>query len=156
MKRIFLVSLLVLLLLSINGNAAINHLSNSDRKLMLDEASFKPLKSKNDLPTSVVFLCADFKGRLADIGGRWEPSDYITDDKLPQKRLVWAAASGKYYVVHYERGGIGHSFHILLAKKDGNETVAVWRAVGDKYSNIAAFIKSLKNGQMEDDPKYAH
>jgi hypothetical protein len=68
-----------------------------------------------------------------------------TDPSLPRKRLIWAVVYGEHYVVHYERGGRGHSFHILvatLAKTDLKPNV-VWRAVGGRLKDYAAFRSSV-------------
>src|SRR5688572_6972267 len=67
------------------------------------------------LPASIVALCADSSGRLALPGEKWQPADVIHDASLPRKRLIWAAVSAHYHVLHYERGGRGHSFHVLVA-----------------------------------------
>lgn len=91
---------------------------------------FQEVHSTRDLLPAILALCVDHKGRLADPGQNWNATDAITDPTLPWKRLVWAAVGSDYYVVHYERGGIDHSFHILVAKltkNDGKPTV-VWRA----------------------------
>jgi hypothetical protein len=37
-----------------------------------------------------------------------------------------AAVGGEYYVVHYERGGIAHTFHILVARLMKNDANRRW------------------------------
>ena len=88
--------------------------------------------STKDLLPAVVALCVDDKGRLADPGQNWNATDALTDPTLPWKRLVWAVVGNDYYVVHYERGGIDHSFHILVAKlaKNDEKPKIIWSAVG--------------------------
>ena len=93
-------------------------------------------------------------------GGRQarRTTDVVTDPNLPGKRLIWAAAGGEYYVVHYERGGIAHTFHILVAKLTKNDTKpnAVWRAVGGPLKDYAAFVDALQSGKLDDRLDYAH
>jgi hypothetical protein len=60
-------------------------------------------------------LCVDDNGKLADPGQNWNATDAVTDPTLPWKRPIWAAVGSDYYIVHYERRGIDHSFHILVA-----------------------------------------
>ena len=98
--------------------ADVTKLPAEDRKALLDASLFHELHSTKDLPPAVVALCVDDKGKLADPGQNWNATDAITDPTLPWKRLIWAAVGSDYYVVHYERGGIDHSFHILVAKLD--------------------------------------
>jgi hypothetical protein len=87
-----------------------------DRKVLLDASRFHEVHSTKDLPSTVVALCVDDKRKLADPGQNWNATDAVTDPTLPWKRLIWAAVGSDYYIVHYERGGIDHSFHILLPK----------------------------------------
>ena len=64
----------------------------------------------------------------------------------------WAAISGEYYVVHYERGGIAHTYHILIAKiaNDNGKPKLIWRAVGGPFKDYAAFLNGLRNGKLDD------
>ncbi len=157
MRIICLICLLTVFLLPSDNRAAINHLSDSQRKLLADVTLFRPLQSKSEIPSAVLVLCSDLNGRMADIGERWEATDVITNETLPRKRLIWAVVHQDYYLVHYERGGRGHSFHVLLAQlKAGKKADVLWRAVGEKYLDISAFSRALKNNQMDDDPKLAY
>src|SRR5258706_7371182 len=110
------------------------------------------------LPPAIVALCADLNGSLAEPGKKWESTDIIKDPSLPQKRLIWAAVSDEYYVVHYERGGRGHSFHVLVATLAKGETKPkiVWRGVGDKLKDYAAFLDALRSGKLDDTLENAH
>lgn len=58
----------------------------------------------------------------------------------------------------YERGGIAHTFHILVAKltKDGAKPKVVWRAVGGPFKNYAAFLDALRSEKLDDRLDYAH
>jgi len=137
--------------------ADITKLPAEDRKVLQDSSRFHEVHSTNDLPPTVIALCAE-DGRLAEPGQNWNASDVVTDPNLPGKRLIWAAAGGEYYVVHYERGGIAHTFHILVAKLTKNDTKpnAVWRAVGGPLKDYAAFVDALRSGKLDDRLDYAH
>jgi hypothetical protein len=112
--------------------------------------------STTNLPPAIVALCADSSGRLAQPSEPWEPTDAISDESLPRKRLISAAVSDHYFVVHYERGGRGHSFHILFATFENGEATAVWRAVGGPFQNYADFLHGLRTDRVNDDPRYAY
>src|SRR5260370_35868775 len=107
--------------------------------------------SSHGLPSAVLKLCAE-DGRIADPGQNWNATDAIMDPTLPAKRLICAAIGGEYYVVHYERGGIAHTFHILVAKitKDNAKSKVVWRAVGGPLKDYAAFRDALLSGKLDD------
>jgi hypothetical protein len=135
----------------------VTKLSPEVRAALQVPSTFREVHSIKDLPTSVVALCADQNGKLANPGMKWEATDFIRDSTLPRKRLIWAVTNNHYYVVHYERGGIVHSFHYLIAIVGKDTAKSVWRGVGDKQiKNFAEFTVALKAGQLDDRLEYAH
>jgi len=122
--------------------ADVTTLPAEDRKVLLNASRFHEVHSTKDLSPAVVAVCVDDKGKLADPGQNWNASDAITDPMLPWKRLIWAALGGDYYVVHYERGGIDHTFHILVAKltKSDAKPKVVWHAVGHQSKTTRHFL----------------
>lgn len=51
----------------------------------------------------------------------------VVDRGLPRRRLVFAGVRGDEWFVHYELGGIGHSYCVLLFKVDPqNRLQFVW------------------------------
>jgi hypothetical protein len=138
--------------------ADVTKLSAEDRKALQDSARFHEVHSTSDLPAAIVALCADDNGKLAEPGEKWNATDAITDPTLPGKRLIWAAVGGEYHVVHYERGGIAHTFHVLVAtltKGDAKPKV-IWQAVGGPLKSYAAFLDALRSGKLDDRLDYAH
>lgn len=135
----------------------VTKLPAEDRRALQDSSRFHEVHSTGDLPAAVVALCAD-DGRLAEPGQKWNATDAITDPTLPGKRLIWAAVDGEYYVVHYERGGIAHTFHVLVATLTKNNTKpkVIWRGVGGPLKDYAAFLIALRNGKLDDRLDYAH
>src|SRR5436309_12102174 len=93
--------------------AEVTKLPKEDRNVLEEFSRFREILATTNLPPAIVALCADDSGRLAEPGQKWGATDVITDASLPRKRLIWAVVAGEYYVVHYERGGRGHSFHVL-------------------------------------------
>lgn len=132
--------------------------SAEDRRKLQDASQFHEVYSTEDLPPPIVALCTNGVGKLAEPGQKWNATDAITDPTLPGKRLIWAAVGGEYYVVHYERGGIAHTFHILVAKLTKNDAKpkVVWRAVGGQFKAYAAFLDALRSGKLDDRLDYAH
>jgi hypothetical protein len=103
----------------------------------------------SELPLAVLALCdGGSDGKLAEPGQNWNATDSITDRTLPGKRLIWAAAGDDYYVVHYERGGIAHTYHILVAKigNDKGKPKLIWRAIGGPFKDYAALLDALGVG----------
>jgi hypothetical protein len=142
-------------------HADVAKLSAETQKVLRDVSRFHEVHSATNLPPAIFALCADYKGRLAEPGQRWEPTDAITDITLPTKRLIWAVTDGDYYVVHYERGGIGHSFHFLVARLKAAESKPsfIWRGIlGGFYplKDYSAFLVALRSGKLDDSSAYAH
>ena len=138
--------------------ADVTKLSAGDRKLLQDASRFCEGHGTSNLPPAVAALCAGDNGRLAEPGEKWNATDAITDTTLPGKRLIWAAVGGDYYVIHCERGGIAHTFHILVAKltKGDAKPKVVWRAVGGPLKDYAVFLEALRSGKLDDRLDYAH
>ena len=139
-------------------HADVTKLPAEDRKVLLDASRFHEVHSTKELPPGVVALCVDDKGKLAEPGQHWNATDAVTDPTLPWKRLIWAAVGSDYYIVHYERGGIDHSFHILVAKlaKNDAKPMVLWRAVGRQLKDYAAFLEALRTGKLDDRLDYPH
>jgi hypothetical protein len=157
MKHLTLCILLIVAIQSL-CRADVTKLSAEDRKVLQDSSRFREVHSTSDLPREIVALCSGGKAGLGDPGQRWNPTDVVVDPTLPGKRLIWAAVGGNYYIVHYERGGIAHTYHILVAKlaKDDAKPKVVWRAVGGPFKDYAAFLEALRNGKLDDRLDYAH
>ena len=135
--------------------ADVTKLPAEDRKVLQDSSRFHEVHSTSDLPPAIVTVCG---GKLADPGQKWNATDAIIDPTLPGKRLIWAAVGGDYHVVHYERGGIDHSFHILVAKltKGDAKPRIVWHTVGHQLRDYAAFFDALRSGKLDDRADYPH
>jgi hypothetical protein len=134
-------------------SADVTKLPAEDRKALLNASRFHEVHATTNLPPAILALCdCGGDGKLAEPGQKWNATDVITDPTLPGKRLIWAAIGDSYYVVHYERGGIDHSFHILVAKltKDDAKPKVVWRAVGGPFKDYAAFVDALRSGKLDD------
>jgi len=120
--------------------ADVTKLPAEDRKVLQDASRFNEVRATSNLPPAILALCdGGGDGKLAEPGQNWNATCVITDPTLPGKRLIWAAVGGEYYVVHYERGGIAHTFHILVAKltKDDAKPMLIWRAVGGPFKGYA-------------------
>ena len=138
--------------------AEVTKLPADDQKVLRDISRFHQIPAATNLPPTVFSLCADDRGRLAEPGQKWQVTDLITGDTLPRKRLIWAVTDGDYYVVHYERGGRGHSYHVLVAAQKAGDTKprVVWRAVGTRLEDYPSFVAAVAKNELDDDPVYAH
>lgn len=137
--------------------AVVTKLPAEDQKILREVARFEAIPAATNLPPAVFARCADHNGKLAERGRRWEATDVIKDQALPTKRLIWAVQHGDYYVVHYERGGRGHSFHVAVAKLRRREAKPdlFWQGVGGRFKDVQAFLNALAANQLDDWMEYA-
>ena len=133
--------------------AEVTKLSPADRKILENSSRFHEVHSTGELPPGILTLCGD---KIAEPGGNWNATDVISDATIPAKRLIWAAVGGDYYLVHYERGGIAHTFHVLIAKMEKGEAKpkVVWNAIGGPFTDYAAFLAGLRTGRLDDRVDY--
>jgi hypothetical protein len=132
-------------------------LSAEDRRVLQVGSRFHEVHSIEDLPWPILALC--FRdGQLSEPGETWNPTDAIIDPTLPSKRLMWAAIGGDYYVMHYECGGIIHTYHLSVAKlaKTDRKPKLIWRSVGGPLKNYAAFLDALRTGKLDERLDYGH
>jgi hypothetical protein len=129
--------------------ADVTKLSAADRKTLQDSSRFHEIHSTKELPPAIVALCGD---KIAEPGQNWNATDVVSDPNLPAKRLIWAAIGGSYYVVHYERGGIAHTYHVLVAKvPEGNAKPNIaLQAMGGPFKDYGAFVQALRTGKLDD------
>jgi hypothetical protein len=95
-------------------------------------------------------VISDRKFWLADPGKPYNESCYA-DDRIPDRRLIWAAQLPDRFVVHYESGGIAHSFHIIVVPFPSSRPRVIWKAAAeDLYKDYAVFVSALKRDQLFD------
>ena len=157
MRKLVTIILGVLVIANVS-HAAVTHLSAALLSHLQNGVAFKNLNRVAQLPAVIVDVCANGNGKLADPGAKWELTDVITDPALPRRRLIWAISDGDYFVVHYENGGRGHSYHILVAKVDSAQATVEesWFAVGNKLTSYEDFLVALRRNELDDDTRYYH
>jgi hypothetical protein len=87
---------------------------------------------------------------MADAWAAWNPTDVSIGPPLPMQRLIWAAAVNGYAVIHYEQGGIGHSYQVVIISPphiDGTRSVIWPTAVGERLSDFPAFAALARIGK---------
>jgi hypothetical protein len=53
---------------------------------------------------------------IADVGAPWNATDSVSDPTLPFRRLIRAGSHGSDWFVWYEQGGVGYSWHAVVAR----------------------------------------
>jgi hypothetical protein len=90
---------------------------------------------------------------LANPGQKYQVTDVVVDRALPRRRLILAGVQDDEWFVHYELGGIGHSYCVLLFKVDPqNGLQFVWGGAGSHGAkNFDQLRKMVGAGQFSDE-----
>jgi hypothetical protein len=129
--------------------AAAENLAPADRAHLLHaRGKAEMIRSMKDLPAAIVQACASASSshdfHLANPDEKFQATDVITEQRLPGKRLIWAAHIPGYYLVHYESGGIAHMFHLLLVAESPSGARVVWSAGSyGPVEDYDAFLSAL-------------
>jgi hypothetical protein len=127
------------------------HMSSAERRDFLN-ADYKILWKMADLPSGVKkLLVVNGTSRLAlaDPGEKFEATDFIRDPELPRSRLIFAGVAGDRVFLHYESGGIAHTYSVeLFQLKSPDVAVGLWKG----YRGPAKDFEEMKKDVAEDDP----
>jgi hypothetical protein len=130
--------------------------SSAERQFLASD--FTIIKDVKALPRPVLQAFTEEGGSrftLANPGKEFLATDVIDDSSLPRKRLIFAGISGEKCFVHYEQGGIGHSFVLAFFRVTSNdkmEPVTIdlksWQTpLSEKWVlNLTPVMKELPNG----------
>ena len=133
-------------------------LSSTEKQHLLD-GPFTRVAKTEAMPANVKLAFANITGEpsfaLANPGERFQVTDVIIDHSLPHRRLVFAGARDEEWVVHYEVGGIGHYYCVVLFKVDSqNHLTFVWGGAGSHGAkDLDQLRKMVAGGQFSDDRK---
>jgi hypothetical protein len=123
------------------------------------------LYSTAQIPSAVKLACAsvmaDHRFWLADPGKPYNETDVEVDLKIPGRRLIWVAHMPGYYVVHYEHGGRGHGYSVLVVQYErGSPANVVWAAAGGSLKkplrDYRAFVSAIRSGTLDDTLPYGY
>jgi hypothetical protein len=134
-------------------------LSPTEKQHILD-GRFSEVTKTESMPASVKKAFAKITGEpafaLANPGEKFQVTDVIIDHSLPRRRLVFAGARGNDWFVHYEGGGIGRFFCVVVFRVDlQNRAEFVWGGAGSHGAkDLDQLRKMIAAGQFSDDKTY--
>jgi hypothetical protein len=133
-------------------------LSKPEKQHVLD-GQFTVVTSTQTLPPSLKHAFAVITGQqqfaLADPGQRYQVTDVVYEPGLPFRRLVFAGVSGDKWFIHYEHGGIGHSYAVVVFAVQPERVQFLWGGVGShRAKDLDDLRKSIADNQFCDDGGY--
>jgi hypothetical protein len=95
------------------------------------DGSFSLINDVRNLPTPVLRALTEqgeSRPLMANPGKDFRVGDVVDDPTVPSKRLIFAGISSDKCFVHYEQGGIGHSYVVALFKVSPKNSIEpIWR-----------------------------
>lgn len=93
--------------------------------------NFLIIKDVNNLPPPVLWAFTEQHGSrvvMANPGKKFRATDVVVDPTLPYRRLIFAGVSGDRCFVHYEQGGLAHSYLVALFQVTSKDNMKpIWR-----------------------------
>jgi hypothetical protein len=108
------------------------------------DGNFTIIRDVRLLPRPVLEKFTEQNGSrpvIANPGKGFIVGDVIYDSGLPRERLIFAGVSGEKCFVHYEKGGRGHSYLLVLFDLTPTDVKPLWRGY---CSGPAANIGNLR------------
>lgn len=107
-------------------------------------ADYRIVRKVADLPAGIRKLYTP-KGKsrvaIADPGEKFEATDVITDPELPTRRLIFAGVAQDRAFIHYEEGGVAHSYIVELFRlKSPDIATGLWSG----YRGPAKSLEEMK------------
>jgi hypothetical protein len=136
-----------------------HQLSPAERQHILD-GEFKVISTTDGIPTKVEQAFTEITREpsfaLANPGQKYQAGDVVVDRSLPRRRLVFAGVSDNKWFMHYERGGRGVGYYVVVFRADphGNAHF-VWGGSGtNRAKSLEQLRKMIAAGQFSDAANY--
>jgi hypothetical protein len=110
----------------------------------------------NDLKSAFSHLAGMHDFAMANPGKKYQVTDVVVEEGLPFQRLLFAGISHDKYFVHYEAGGIGHSYHVaVFAIDSGRKVTFLWGGPGFRGAKDLKQLRTMvAAGVFKDDQAY--
>jgi hypothetical protein len=109
-----------------------------------------PLGVRNELQKLFGSQVFDIAVDIADPGAPFQDAGVIVNPKLPMRRLVAAACSTDHCLVHYERGGIAHTWLVALFHWTPAATRFEWGGIAPRsLASIDDVRKAVLSGAIK-------
>ena len=150
--------ILLFLLSAPAAHAQLSRLARADKQSLLTE-NFQVLTHVKALPASVKKAFAHAAQsrtfQMADPGQEYRATDYVLKAGLPFRRLIFAGVTHDLCLLHYERGGRGESWDLVLFRLSGGAARLVWHGWAHRIiPNVAELRKDVRSGSVEDGDKF--
>jgi hypothetical protein len=136
------------------------HTFTPTQKAHVLDGDFLIVKSVDRLPDGLKAAFCRLAGlrefNMANPGEKYQEADVIVEPGLPFQRLLFAGISSDKYFLHYETGGIGHSYHVAVFSVDSERNVKfLWGGPGKLAKDLNQLRATVAAGDYKDDQAYS-
>lgn len=134
-------------------------LSTDERQHILD-GQFRVVSVTDDIPARLkkafCRIARQQSFAMANPGQNYQVGDVIFDASLPRRRLIFAGTSEDKRFVHYERGGRGVGYYVVVLQLDPHgDAHFLWGgAGGNRAKNLEQLRKMVAAGQFSNTENY--
>jgi len=87
---------------------------------------------------------------IAEPGEKFQMNDVLITPRLPSRRLLAAGCSTDHCLVHYERGGFAHTWHVAVFRWTPAETRFEWGGVSaGRLGTVDDIRKAILSGAIK-------
>jgi mono/diheme cytochrome c family protein len=137
------------------------HMLSPVEKAHVLDGEFSIEKNVTRLPDSLKAVFAHLTGetdfKMANPGEKYQETDVVAEPGLPIRRLLFAGTSKEKYFIHYEKGGIAHTYHVaVFAVNPEGKVNFLWGGPGTHAATDLAQLRTMVfAGLFADDRAYA-
>lgn len=115
---------------------------------------YRMLRRVADIPAAVRNALGGASFEMAEPGEPFQETDVVSRGRrLPSRRLIFAGCSAAKCFVHYEKGGRGHGYFVVVFSLDSSGgATRRWAGVGGRAALDVSQLRSMVSaGQFADD-----
>lgn len=129
-----------------------SHISRENLQRILLTENFKILTTKQSIPDSVVKKIGD----IAEPNASINVTDVIVPgENLPFRRLIFGGLSTNFCIVHYEKGGIAHTYNVQVFKLSKQSAELIWAGyLNHRLKDTDELREAVKIKEIHEDYSY--
>jgi mono/diheme cytochrome c family protein len=129
------------------SSSPVPHKLTAAEKAHILDGEFSIEKTVDHLPDNLksafAHLAKEHDFKMANPGEKYQETD-VVEPGLPDRRLIFAGVSKGRCFIHYEKGGWGHNFHIVVFDVDPAGKVSfLWGSQGFQSAKDLTQLRTL-------------
>jgi len=124
----------------------------ADTARLLKEHKFRTSRKIYAIPFALTMKVPDIAAepfRIADYDGDWASTDYVANDLIPRRRLLYVANYSNIWVLVYEHNRSTRHTHIAFFELTGNKVSYYWSALSkrevENFDDVQQIVSDPNN-----------